>query len=89
MGGATMLRMDDRMDSIEKRVGALETTVKTKLDIIENNTRELLGAFTFTKNTAGYITKYGPKVMTFGAGLMTAVGVGNPKLWQYISTFFT
>lgn len=84
-----MLTMGDRMHDLENRMGTLETGMDTRMKRIEDNTAGILDAVTFSRNTFGYVRKYGPKAITFGAGIMTAAGLGNPKIWAYIGTFFT
>lgn len=84
-----MASIGDRMTAIEREFQGLKSGLETRMASIEENTQQILGAITFTKNTAGYVSKYGPKALTFGAGLMTAAGIGNPHILSYITQYFS
>ncbi len=87
------------MVSLNERVSDLERVVKeTILPHIKtsNETREemrvdigrILAVVTGAEKVGGFIKQYGPKAIYFGAGLMTTLGIGNPALWKFMSSFF-
>jgi hypothetical protein len=63
-------------------------TVETNLATAVQNTTEILNILTYTKSVAGLVKRWGPRAVIFGAGIFTTAGVGNPKVWQFISHFF-
>src|SRR5579859_7470191 len=89
------------LDSLDARVTILEgkmSTVQIETAIAKtaaiqarDNTAELLAIATGVKKVGSFVTRYGPKAIIFGAGIMSAAGIGNPKVQQvlsFISTFF-
>lgn len=80
-----------RVTSLEGRMNAVETVASSAARSAKeaaDNTRELLAIATATKGAIGFAKKHGPKVISFGCGVMTILGFGNPELWHYISNFF-
>lgn len=73
------------------RISKLETDmshVKSSLEIIRENTQQLVSLQTTVSGLAGYIKKYGKQSIVFGAGVFTTAGIGNPKVWTFIAQFF-
>ena len=70
------------------RLGARVEMLETRMTTVEENTAEILAIVSGAKTVGGYIRKYGSKTIVFGAGLMTAFGVGNPAVTKFISSFF-
>lgn len=73
-----------RVQALEARMDAVEQGIKTAVD----NTAELLAIANGAKTVAGFVQRHGPTVLKFGAGVMTAAGVGNPAVWKFITSFF-
>lgn len=83
---ATTVSRDNgrRLLNLEDRVAAVEAS----LGKVAADTSEILAVLTATKSVAGFARKYGVRIITFGAGIFTAAGIGNPKVWAFISQFF-
>jgi len=84
-----MASIGERMTKVENDLSALKDTMHIRMTAIEENTAAIRDAVTFTKNGFGYVKKYGPKALTFGAGLMTAAGIGNPHILSFITQYFS
>lgn len=52
------------------------------------NTRELLNLANAAKGVTGFLTKHGPRLIAFGVGIASTLGVGNPALLHFLKTFF-
>lgn len=87
------------MPSINERVIKLEQIMaETVLPHIEasNATREemrqdigrILAVVTGAEKVGGFLKRYGPRAIVFGAGAMTTLGFGNQDLWKFIANFF-
>lgn len=86
-----------RFKKIEERLDALETfmskalteftDLNSKVDAAVDNTANIIDILQGAKKVWGVTVKHWRTVMIFGAGIMTSAGVGNPKIWEYISTF--
>lgn len=68
----------------DKRLTDVEADLKT----VKNNTVEILSFVDGGKKVFGFAKKHWKTGLTFGAGLMTAAGIGNPKILTFISTYF-
>lgn len=87
-----------RVGDLERRMTAVETgmitvagdAAKAALSAAQaaEGVKELLGVANATKSVAGFVRKHGPKLISFGAGIMTILGVGNPELWKFVGHFF-
>lgn len=98
LDGADVKYMGRNGENLEHRIAVLEDTVtaitgdvlNVKKDVlkVKDDTSEILAILTATRTGLGYAKKYGPRVITFGAGLATAAGMGNPKVTQFLSVFF-
>jgi len=75
---------DDRIDSIEKSVNELHTKVDRSIELQET----VISLATAYNGISGFIRKHGSKAVSFGAGIMSVAGIGNPAVWKFISTFF-
>lgn len=78
--------------TLEARVTALEgwkMTVVQQLSDIKGNTDEILMVVKTGKAVGGFLYRWGPKVITFGAGAFTVLGVGNAKFWDFIRHLFS
>lgn len=83
--------LEGRVASLEGRMGSVEIAVRSAAAdaaTAANNTAELLAIANATKSVAGFIRRHGPKAISFGCGVMTILGVGNPELWKYVGHFF-
>ena len=82
-----------RHPDLESRVLKLETDMSNhvlpKLQEIDGKLSIIVDVVTATKTIRDYAVKYGAKTITFGAGVMTAAGIGNPKVMAFIVSFFT
>ena len=76
--------LEGRMNAVEIVAGAAAANAKVAAD----NTKELLAIANATKGAIGFAKKHGPKLISFGCGVMTILGFGNPELWKYVSHFF-
>lgn len=73
------------------RIGALEARMSTAegtLAEIKTDTAEILALAKGAKTIGGFAYKYSPKILLFGAGLLSAAGIGNEKVWKFIGAFF-
>lgn len=85
-------RCSDDYNSLEKRVGVLEadmSKISTTVQDINDKIDTVVDVLTVTKSLSGFVKSYGPKAITFGAGIMTAAGIGNPAVLKFIIHFFT
>lgn len=76
--------LEERMtelSGISPRIKKLEETLDVRLASIEN----FVGGY---NTVAGLTKKHWKTVLTFGAGLMSAAGIGNPKVTEFITAFF-
>lgn len=90
--------LEGRVASLEGRMGTVEAGIKSAAELASvaaanaklaaDNTSELLAVANATKTAYGFIRKHGPKAISFGAGIMTILGIGNPELWLYVRHFF-
>lgn len=81
-GGMSGLR--NRVRSLEGRMTTVEAVAQeaaANAKISADNTDEILVIIRKAK-------KHAPKVVVFGAGLMTATGIGNPAVWKFLAAFF-
>lgn len=79
-----MTALEGNVADIRSIASAAHEAAKTAAD----NTAQLLSIATAAKGFVGFVKKYGPKTLTFGAGIMTAAGAGNPAIWRFIGSFF-
>lgn len=82
--GARVTALEVRMTTVEGHAASAAANAAQAV----SNTAELLAIANATKTVAGIIRKHGPKAISFGAGIMTILGIGNPELWKYIGHFF-
>ena len=83
--------LEGRMFQVEQGLGDVRTVaLAANRNAAEAaaNTRELLAIANATKGAIGFAKKHGPKLISFGCGVMTILGFGNPELWKYVSGFF-
>lgn len=74
-----------------ERISALETrmtVVETASREAASNSAELLALFRATKGAAAFAKKHGPRAVAFVTGVMSAAGLGNPKVLHFIASFF-
>jgi hypothetical protein len=82
--GARVSALEARMTTVEGHAASAAQDAAKAVA----NTAELLAIANATRTVAGIIRKHGPKAISFGAGIMTILGIGNPELWKYIGHFF-
>lgn len=75
--------MEDRMASVETRL----TEIESKLDIIMNDMSVIISLNESVSTITGFVRKHYSKAVSFGAGIMTIAGIGNPHLWDFIANF--
>lgn len=64
------------------------TVVEANLKTVKDNTVEIISLVDGGKKIFGFAKKHWKTALTFGAGLMTALGIGNPELTKFFYTFF-
>lgn len=81
---------DDLMSvkNITETIRAETGSLKTTIDTIHNETAQILYLFNAAKETKGFVKKYGKQVIVFGAGVMSAAGIGNPNVLEFVKSFF-
>ena len=75
---------DDRIDNIEKSVVELHGKVDQSLV----NQEMLISLATAYNGVSGFVRKHGSKALSFGCGIMSVAGIGNPAVWKFIQHFF-
>lgn len=85
----------DKTEEIEKRVGALETAMGTlQEDLnafkqgVDDKLDQIIVYVTGFNKVLGFTKRNWKTAITFGAGLMTAAGIGNPAILGFVSNFF-
>ena len=78
----------DRIDNMEKGFNARLLVVEKGFSSMKTEVDEILSIAKTLKTGTTFIAKHGKTIITFGAGLMTAAGVGNPLIWEYILKYF-
>lgn len=80
---------------IEKVENMIEQTIvpdmeKANADRIamKADTEQILAFVSGAQKAGSVAVRYGPKLITFGAGIFTAAGIGNPAVWKFVSGFF-
>jgi hypothetical protein len=79
-----------RVSVLERKVEQIADIQKTQgetLVTVVANTDEILAVVTGAKNAATFLGRHYKTILKFGAGFMTAIGMGNPKLWDFITNF--
>ena len=81
-----------RLEKVEKTINDILIPGMAKADedrmAMKADTSEILAFVSGVKKTGSLAKRYGPKALTFGAGLFTAIGFGNPELWAFLAKFF-
>ncbi len=57
-------------------------------ELMKQDVSKILAVVTGAEKVGSVVVRYGPKVITFGAGIMTAAGLGNPEVLKFITSFF-
>lgn len=86
--------------SLEDRVTALEDgfaniqgplaqipAMNNKLDAALGTINRLASIDQNVTSVLGFVQKHGMKMLMFGAGVMSSLGIGNPHLWNFIENF--
>lgn len=81
-----------RLEQVEKTINDTVIPGMNKADLdrtaMKADTAEILAFVSGVKKTGSLAVRYGPKIVTFGAGIFTAIGLGNPNLWAFVTKFF-
>lgn len=87
----------DRLSALELSVSKLHeghalftsaiTDIKTSLTDLGDDVKTLVTLNDAAGTLIGAIRKHGPKLISFGAGMMTLLGMGNPEVWKFIQHF--
>lgn len=81
---------DERIAKIEQTSsenGAKLDTVIAQQNLFKTDFQEFLDLKRNVSSVAGFMRKHGGKILSFGAGVMSILGIGNPKLIHFITTF--
>jgi len=76
---------------LEARVSVLESemaTMKTDMQIVKDNTSEILSFITATKGVGAFAKKHGPRAMAFVFGIAASAGFVDPKVGAFVRSFF-
>lgn len=60
---------------------------KTERLEMQQDLKTIIAIVSGAEKVGGFLARHGKVIVTFGAGLMTALGIGNPDVWRFISTF--
>ncbi len=84
----TITEFEKRLEAVE----AKQIELAQEFEVFKNGINEKLDTITVFVTGAntvfGLARKHWSKIIVFGAGLMTAAGVGNPKVNAFLTTFF-
>lgn len=80
MSDLKIAELDTRMTALEKQFSEFKDHISDKLDSIET----FVGGY---NNILGLAKKHWKTVAVFGAGVMSAAGVGNPAVLTFIQHF--
>lgn len=87
-----MARLIDRVAKIEEKIeGYIMPTLQAGIEqreAIKQDVEKVLAIVSGAEKVGGFVKRNLPRAITFGAGIMTAAGVGNPEVLKFISTFF-
>lgn len=72
------------IQQLELRVAAIEN----KFVDIDNKLSTVVDFLATANSVGGFFQRHGPRVIAFGTGLMTAAGIGNPKVVAFVASFF-
>lgn len=75
--------LENRVTKLEKQVDAIQNDVSS----IKENTDLVVDVLTATKTVSGFLRKHGPRMVAFGTGIATTLGIGNPSVWKFIANF--
>lgn len=87
------------LEQLRNRVDKLELLIKTTLipDMqtaaderlaMKRDLEEILALVSGAKKAGSLVVRYIPKAIIFGAGIMTAAGIGNPNVLKFVTHFF-
>ena len=79
----TIVDLDKRVSALEKHV----STIQADIVSIKDNTELVVDGLTATKTVGGFLHKHGPRLIAFATGIMATLGIGNPNMWKFISSF--
>jgi hypothetical protein len=87
-----MVRVTERLDHLEKMmsdviVPHIELSNKTRAQM-SSDIKRILSVVTGAEKVGGFLKRYGPRGVVFGAGVMTSLGFGNPALLAFLKSFF-
>ena len=87
--------IDALADRVAKVEHAIEKVIlpdmeQAKLEraAMKDDTEQILAFVSGAQKAGSIAVRFGPKLITFGAGIFTAAGIGNPKVWAFVSGFF-
>lgn len=96
--GVESLSVEDRLTKVEGDVATMKTNIlqlqsdnlriMPALDDINLKLASIDDFVTGTTKIFGFAKKHWMKALSFGCGLMTAAGIGNPAVWNFIRHFF-
>ena len=81
---------DERIVKIEETSASNSVKLDSVLAQQENFKKDFQDFLDLKANVtsvAGFLRKHGGKILSFGAGVMSILGIGNPKLIHFITTF--
>jgi len=79
---------DEWRDEMEKTVKELHSNFHSFKDEISEKLDTITGFISGANTVFGLARAHWKRVFVFGAGFMTAAGVGNPQVNTFIVTFF-
>ena len=92
MPRVTLPELHERLEAVEKQIVEIilpdMVNAKEQREKIKSDLERALAILTGAEKVGGYVKQYGPKAITFGAGIMTAAGIGNQKVLSFITSFF-
>lgn len=90
--------LEANLEEIKEKVVALESEfekakeersmMKTDIETVKQNTDDILSWINGGKKVFGFAILHWKTALKFGAGFMTAAGLGNPTVIRYVQEFF-
>ncbi len=87
-GGATLEARVMALETALPEVHSIALQAASSAKTAADNTSELLAIANAAKGVGGFLVKHGPRMVAFGTGILATLGIGNPKVLQFVQNFF-
>lgn len=88
---ARLTAIEDEMATIKADIAEAKTArgiMQDDLVSMKNDTAKILDFLTGVDKIGGMARRHWRTILTFGCGIMTAAGLGNPDVIEYVRKFF-